>query len=367
MQNMTMLNMTKLLHRFILSVITCALFSCAVIAQSRDQIRVVGSSTVFPFSTAVAEEFGRSSRYKTPIIEATGTGGGFKLFCSGIGTKYPDITNASRPIKISELTLCKNRGINEVAELKIGYDGIVLAQKKQGKKLSLTVRELYLALAAKVPSVGTNGGLNTLIANPYNYWDEINPSLPHRPILVIGPPPTSGTRDSFNELAIQVGCNSFSANKSIQKNNPIMHQAVCQAIREDGRYIEFGENDNLIIQKIQANKDAIGIFGYSFLDQNTDTIEAIAIGQQGISAKEPNFETISNGDYPISRSLYIYIKKAHINIIPGITNFIKEFTHDRTAGELGYLADHGLVPLLSEERQEANKQALHLLPIEGKL
>lgn len=346
------------------ALISTVILSSAAFAQSRSQIRVVGSSTVFPFSTAVAEEFGRVSSYKTPIVEATGTGGGFKLFCNGIGTKYPDITNASRPIKPSETALCLRKGVTEIAELKIGYDGIVLAQKKQNAALAITVRELYLALASRVPAAGSAGGVDDLIENPYIYWSDINPDLPQRKISVMGPPPTSGTRDAFNELAIQAGCKSYPNMAKLEATNPNLFHAHCQSIREDGVYIEAGENDNLIVQKLLTDSDTIGIFGYSFLDQNADMVDAVSIATIEGQYLEPTFESISTGDYPISRSLYIYIKKSHIGIIPGIHDFIEEFTSDRAAGELGYLAERGLVPLLDDERDAANLQAKQLSSLE---
>ncbi|MCK0070430.1 PstS family phosphate ABC transporter substrate-binding protein [Kordiimonas laminariae] len=346
------------------ALISTVILSSEALAQSRNQIRVVGSSTVFPFSTAVAEEFGRTSSYKTPIVEATGTGGGFKLFCNGIGTKYPDITNASRAIKPSERSLCAARGVTEVAELKIGYDGIVLAQKKQTPALSITVRELYLALASRIPAAGSDGRIEDLIENPYVLWSDINPALPKRKISVMGPPPTSGTRDAFNELAIQSGCKTFPEMAALETTNPHLFHAHCQSIREDGVYIEAGENDNLIVQKLLTDSDTIGIFGYSFLDQNADMVDAVSIATNNGQYLEPTFESISTGEYPISRSLYIYIKKAHIGIIPGIKDFIEEFTSDRAAGELGYLAERGLVPLLDEERDAASAQAKNLVSLE---
>lgn len=347
----------------IVTLLMCVALSSTSFAQSRERIRVVGSSTVFPFSTAVAEEFGRTSRYKTPIIESTGTGGGFKLFCGGIGTKYPDITNASRTMKLSEIRLCQSKGVTTIAELKIGYDGIVLAQKKKQTGLSLTLRELYLALAAKVPAPNTGGGAENLIDNPHIFWSDINPSLPRQPIAVMGPPPTSGTRDAFNELAIQVGCESYKATAELKTSNPQLFYAYCRSIREDGAYIEAGENDNLIVQKLLTDSNTIGIFGYSYLDQNADTLSAVAIASDNQTYLEPTFETISTGEYSISRSLYIYIKKSHAGIIPGMKDFVKEFTSDRAAGDLGYLAERGLVPLLEQERETAIRQSIALIPL----
>ncbi|MFC3051189.1 PstS family phosphate ABC transporter substrate-binding protein [Kordiimonas pumila] len=333
-------------------------------AQSRDQIRIVGSSTVFPFSTAVAEEFGRTSSFKTPIVESTGSGGGLKLFCAGIGTSHPDITNSSRRIKKSEVELCASNGVSDIIEVKIGYDGIVIAASKNAEPMTLTLKDLYLALAAKVPEKGTEGGLDHIIDNPYKNWNEVNPSLPNKPIVVLGPPPTSGTRDAFNELAIEAGCDSFSGNAALKKTEPKTYKAVCLSIREDGAYVEAGENDNLIVQKLQADDKAVGVFGFSFLDQNADVIIAFPVAKHvGDEPQEPTFEAISDGAYPISRSLFFYVKKAHIGVIPGIEEYLAEFTSDKAIGDLGYLSDRGLIPLSSEEQEEVKHAAETLKPL----
>jgi len=330
-------------------------------AQSRDQIRIVGSSTVFPFATAVAEEFGRSSSFKTPIVESTGSGGGLKLFCAGIGTGHPDITNASRRIKKSEVELCAKNGVTDIVEVKIGYDGIVIAADKSAEPMSLSLRDLYLALAAKVPAAGTDGGLDNLIENPYKDWHDVNPALPKKPIVVLGPPPTSGTRDAFNELAIEGGCKSFAGNKALKKVNKSAYKAVCRSIREDGAYVEAGENDNLIVQKLQADEKAVGIFGFSFLDQNGDVITAFPVAKkEGGTKQDPTFEAISDGSYPISRSLYFYAKKAHVGVIPGIEEYLEEFTSDRAVGDFGYLSDRGLIPLNADEQSAVKEAAASL-------
>ncbi|TNE60674.1 MAG: PstS family phosphate ABC transporter substrate-binding protein [Alphaproteobacteria bacterium] len=329
-------------------------------AQSRDQIRIVGSSTVFPFSTAVAEEFGRTTSFKTPIVESTGTGGGLKLFCAGVGTGHPDITNASRRIKKSEVDQCTQNGVNGIIEVKIGFDGIVVAASKDAEPMTLTLRDLYLALAAKVPAPGTDGGEANLIDNPYTTWAEVNPDLPNRKIEVLGPPPTSGTRDAFDELAIEGGCVTFSGNKAMAKSNSKLFKAACHGLREDGAYIEAGENDNLIVQKLQANTNAIGVFGFSFLDQNADVIQGFPISHDDMAAVEPTFDDIASGAYPISRSLYFYVKKAHIGVVPGIREFLSEFTSDKAWGDLGYLADRGLIPLPEDERAKVEADAANL-------
>ncbi len=337
---------------FVAAVAGAALFaSSGAQAQSRDQIRIVGSSTVFPFSTAVAEEFGRTSTFKTPIVESTGSGGGLKLFCSGIGTNHPDITNASRRIKQSEVDLCAQNGVTNIVEVKIGFDGIVLAADKSAPDMTLSLRDLYLALAAKVPAPGTEGGAGNMIDNPNKTWADVNSSLPNRPIVVLGPPPTSGTRDAFNELAIEGGCKTFSGMKALKSSDGSAYKALCRGIREDGNYVEAGENDNLIVQKLQANNEAVGVFGFSFLDQNADAIKAYPVGE-GADAVEPTFEAISEGSYPISRSLYFYVKKAHVDVVPGIREYLGEFTSDKAWGDFGYLTDRGLIPLSEEERQK---------------
>jgi phosphate transport system substrate-binding protein len=277
-------------------------------AAARDQIRVVGSSTVYPFATVVAEEFGRSTPHKTPIIESTGSGGGLKLFCAGVGVEHPDIANASRRIKISEVERCATNGVVGITEVKIGYDGIVIANSKQAERMNLSLRQVFLALAKDVP--GPNG---KLVSNPNKTWKDVDPSLPDRKIEVLGPPPTSGTRDAFNELALEGGCNTFPQLKALKDQGKNRHKAVCRSVREDGAYVEAGENDNLIVQKLNANPGAFGVFGYSFLDQNQDSIQ----GSQ-VDGLEPSFEKISSSEYPVSRSLYFYVKNAHVKSIPGI-------------------------------------------------
>ncbi len=321
----------------------------ATAAEARDQIRIVGSSTVFPFSTVVAEQFGKTGGFKTPVVESTGTGGGFKLFCAGIGVGHPDISNASRAIKESELKDCAANGVTEITEVKIGYDGIVLANAKTAPAFSLTVAQVWQALAKDVPVDGQ------LVANPYKSWNDIDPSLPNEPIEVFGPPPTSGTRDAFVELVMDVGCKEFAEVKALEGD---AHKATCQTIREDGAFIEAGENDNLIVQKLEANPLALGIFGYSFLDQNADKVQGSAIG--GVA---PTFEAIADGSYPVSRPLFFYVKNAHVGVIPGLKEFVAEFMSDRASGEEGYLADKGLIPLPADEHAEVLAAASALTPM----
>ena len=255
-------------------------------AQARDQIRIVGSSTVFPFSTAVAERFGKTTDFKTPVVEATGSGGGLKLFCAGVGVGHPDVTNSSRRIKASEVKMCADNGVAEVVEVKIGYDGIVVANSKKTAQYELTLKDLFLALAKDVPD-----GEGKLIANPYKTWKDVNPGLPAAKIEVLGPPPTSGTRDAFVELALEGGCKSFDWIKALKKSDKNRYKAICHTIREDGAYVEAGENDNLIVQKLEANPDALGVFGFSFLDQNSDKVQG-----SKIDGVEPEFELIAEGE-----------------------------------------------------------------------
>ncbi len=311
-------------------------------AVARDQINIVGSSTVFPFSTTVAERFGKTTDFATPIVESTGSGGGLKLFCSGAGVDTPDITNASRRIKSSEVELCAENGVNDIVEVKIGFDGIVMANAVGSEPVELTLQEIFLALAKDVPN-----GEGELQPNPYTNWNEINPNLPAVKIEVLGPPPTSGTRDAFAELALEGGCKTFDWIKAMKKEDKSAYKSVCHTVREDGAYIEAGENDNLIVQKLEANPDAFGVFGYSFLEQNSDKVQGSLV--DGVA---PEFELIADGDYPIARSLYFYVKKDHIGTVPGIEEFLAEFTSEDAWGEDGYLADKGLIPLSDDERSD---------------
>jgi len=321
-------------------------------ASARDQIRIVGSSTVYPFATVVAEEFGRGGDFKTPIIESTGTGGGLKLFCAGVGVSHPDITNASRRIKDSEVELCARNGVDDITEISIGFDGIVLANSKASPAREFTLRQIFLALAKEVP--GPNG---ELIANPHRTWKDVDASLPDVEIEVLGPPPTSGTRDAFNELALEGGCKTFPDLKALKKTEKNRYKQICRAMREDGAYVDAGENDNLIVQKLVANPNAIGVFGFSFLDQNEDIIQGSRVDGQ-----EPSFEAISDAEYPVSRSLYFYVKKAHVDSIPGIREYVAEFTSEEAIGDEGYLADRGLIPAPEAARNLARAASDSLDP-----
>ncbi|MCG8382879.1 MAG: PstS family phosphate ABC transporter substrate-binding protein [Gammaproteobacteria bacterium] len=313
-------------------------------AASRDQISIVGSSTVYPFSTVVAQQFGEKTSFKTPIVESTGSGGGLKLFCAGVGVEHPDITNASRRIKKSEYDQCQTNGVKDIIEVKIGYDGIVVANSKKADQLTLTRKDIFLALAKDVPD--PKGG-DKLVSNPYETWKDVNGSLPAVKIEVLGPPPTSGTRDAFVELAMEGGCKKFDFIKAMKKEDKKAYKGVCHTLREDGAYVEAGENDNLIVQKLEANPSALGIFGFSFLDQNSDKVHG-----SKVDGVEPTFDAIADGSYPVSRSLYFYVKKAHIGSIPGIEEFLAEFASEQAWGEEGYLSDRGLIPMPTEERKQ---------------
>lgn len=327
-------------------------------AQSaRDYISIVGSSTVYPFATVVAEQFGKTSGFKTPKVESTGSGGGIKLFCSGVGVQYPDIANSSRPIKPTELEACARNGVRDVVEVKIGFDGIVLAESLKAPGLNVTLRDIYLALAKQVPD--PKGG-EKLVPNPYKTWKDVNPKLPAETIEVLGPPPTSGTRDAFVEIAMEGGCKTVPWIKVIKDQDESKFKQICHTIREDGRFIEAGENDNLIVQKLKANPNAVGVFGYSFLEQNLDAVKGSLV--DGVP---PTFENIADGKYPISRPLFFYVKKAHIGAIPGIREYVADFTSPKAMGEDGYLADKGLVPLPAAQYQAVvkNVKALVTMPI----
>lgn len=319
-------------------------------AQARDYISIVGSSTVYPFATVVAENFGRRNpAFKTPKIESTGSGGGIKAFCGGIGVGHPDIANSSRRIMASEVEACAKAGVAQIVEIKIGYDGIVLANAKAAPQYQVTLREVFLALAKNVPDPS---GAQKLVPNPYMTWNQINTQLPAVKIEVLGPPPTSGTRDAFLELAMEPGCKAFPWIAALERNAML---AACHTLREDGHYQDAGENDNLLVQRLEKNPQALGVFGYSFLEQNGDKVQGSPI--DGVL---PDFDTIADGRYPVARPLYFYVKKAHVDVIPGIREFLQEFTSDSASGEFGYLSDKGLIPMSEEERTAVAAQARNL-------
>tara|TARA_B100002052_G_scaffold127111_1_gene116774 strand:- start:9232 stop:10227 length:996 start_codon:yes stop_codon:yes gene_type:complete len=325
----------------------------ALPVQARDTIRIVGSSTVYPFATVVAETFGRADNgFKTPIIESTGSGGGLKLFCAGKGPSTPDITNASRRIKSKEVKLCAKNGITDIVEHKIGFDGIVMANAKGGPSFNISRKDLYMALAAKVPC-GFQDGVTC--ENESQTWKDVNASLPNIPIEVYGPPPTSGTRDAFAELALGGGCKSVPWIKKFKKKDKKAWKKLCYTVREDGKYIEAGENDNLIIQKLVANPNAMGVFGFSFLDQNRDQVKGAVV--DGVT---PTFDSIATGKYKVSRSLFFYVKKDHIGSIPGIREYMAAFMDEKAIGNDGYLLDKGLIPLPQDMRSKYQSDSKNL-------
>lgn len=332
------------LRNIAIAVGLAAVTTTAGAQSARDQISIVGSSTVYPFATVVAERFGQTSEFKTPKIESTGSGGGMKLFCSGVGVEHPDITNASRRMKKSEFDNCQANGVTDITEVLIGYDGIAVANSVDAPQLELSRRDIYLALAKMVPN---SDGSETFVPNPYRNWSHVNPALPDTAIEVLGPPPTSGTRDAFAELAMEGGCKAFPWVAALSKSDSGKYKEMCHSVREDGAYIESGENDNLIVQKLQSNPNALGVFGYSFLDQNADAVQGSLIDGQ-----EPTFETIADGSYPVSRPLYFYVKQAHVGVIPGIAEYLAEFTSEASWGGEGYLAEKGMIPLGDDERAE---------------
>ena len=320
-------------------------------ALARDQLKIVGSSTVYPYTQAVSEEFAKKTGKKAPVLESTGTGGGMKIFCQGVGEANPDITGASRAMKKSEWELCTKNGVTDITEVLIGYDGLSIAQSKTGKPIDLTKEQLFLALASEVPDG------DKLVANPYKKWSDVDKSLPDVAITVYGPPPTSGTRDAFVELAMHEGCKSLEYFKKkkgeLDKDGfEKLLKEKCTPMRQDGPFIEAGENDNLIVQRIEADPNALGIFGYSFLYENQDKLQGVKIA--GVT---PSFETIADKSYGLSRPLFFYIKNAHRKVIPGMNEFIAEYTSDAAMGADGYLHERGLVVLSPDVLKEVQKRA----------
>ena len=342
------------MKRFLLAASLLALAASPSVA--RDQIRIVGSSTVYPFSTVVAEAFAKSTGMKTPIVESTGTGGGVKLFCAGIGEDTPDFVNASRKMKKAEMEICQKNGVNEVVEFKVGFDGLTIAMAKSAADLDISRKQIFLALAKQVPD--KNG---KMIDNPYKMWNEIDPALPARKIEVLGPPPTSGTRDSFAELYLKKGAEEFPNLVELAAKDVAAFDSIWKTVRTDGAYVEAGENDNLIIQKIEANPDAFGVFGYSFLEENKNKLKAASI-----EGDQPTYESISLGNYKGSRLLYFYMKKDHLGVVPGMIEYVTEFTSKAAIGEDGYLLDKGLVGLKTcdAEWSAATVDSLPLVNIE---
>lgn len=326
-------------------------------AMARDTINIVGSSTVYPFATVVAERFGRNTDFPTPKLESTGSGGGLKLFCAGVGTQHPDITNASRRMKKSEFEMCQKNGVKGITEVKIGSDGIVIANSKDADKMDLTLEQIFLALAKEVPD--PKGG-EKLVPNPYQKWSDIDSSLPNKPISVMGPPPTSGTRDAFVEIAMEGGCKKYDFIAKIKKQDKSKYKSICHSMREDGPFVEAGENDNLIVQRLARDTDTLGIFGYSFLMENSGQIQAATI-----NGVEPTPDTIADEDYPVARSLFFYVKEAHVGVVPGIQEYLAEFTSEGAWGDNGYLVDVGLIPNPRNVRMQVAKGAKGLVSMTG--
>ena len=318
-------------------------------ADARNQMRAVGSSTVYPFAKAVAERVARANpRLGTPIIESTGTGAGFKLFCAGVGERFPDIENASRRMKASEAKQCASNGVSKVTEIQVGLDGVALATARTTPIAGITQRDLYMGIA-KTPFGKPNRAKT---------WKDVNGKLPAIAIRVYGPPPTSGTRDALGELLMTPGCESNAAMKALKKSNEAKHKAVCTGVRDDGAYVEAGENDNLIVQKLAANPGTVGIFGYSYLEENAGKVKGLQVN--GIA---PTYATISSFKYPGARPLYIYVKNAHVAAIPAIRAFVAEFTKESAIGPKGYLAQHGLVAAPNAIRARSQVAARSLAPL----
>jgi phosphate transport system substrate-binding protein len=326
--------------RLLTTVAACAIAvgGLSGVAIARDQIRIVGSSTVFPFTQAVAEQFANATGKPAPVVESTGTGGGMKIFCEGVGEDKADITGASRAMKASEYKACQEAGVTDITEVHIGYDGIALAHAKDGPEINLSKAQLFQALAAEVEVDGN------IVANPYMKWSDIDPSLPDAAITIFGPPPTSGTRDAWIELVMDPGCATFAAIKALEGDRK---KEVCQRMRQDGPFVEAGENDNLIVQRLGADHAAFGIFGFSFLYENLDTLKGASI--EGVA---PSIETIADGSYKVSRPLFFYVKNAHRGVIPGLDEFVAEYVSEEAFGEGGYLSERGLIPLAADIREK---------------
>lgn len=327
----------------------------ATAATAREAIRIVGSSTVFPYTQAVAEQFANLTGAPSPVVESTGTGGGMKIFCAGVGANTPDITGASRAMKSSEYQLCVSNGVTDITEALIGFDGLSIAvSRRNDVEWDLSLADVYLALGAQVPVNGE------WVDNPYTKWSEVNPNLPDVEILAYGPPPTSGTRDAFVELAMHAGCEELDFVKSGGFEGDWVKEN-CSRMRTDGPFVEAGENDNLIVQRLQADPNAVGIFGYSFLFENLDTLKPVRI--EGV---EPDQDTIADKSYPVSRPLFFYVKNAHRGVIPDLDAFLEEYMSDDALEPGGYLSERGLVPLSDARRQDLQDAVLNAVPMQPK-
>jgi len=341
-----MRNMTRTIA--LAAVAAAGTMAAASSVWAGEQIRIVGSSTVYPFTTAVAEQFGKSGAGKTPVVESTGTGGGMKIFCEGVGADKVDATNASRRMKKSEFETCQKNGVKDIIEINIGFDGLTIAQSKAGTPLKLTLAQVYLALAQQVPDKD-----GKLVDNPHKNWSDIDKSLPNIKIEVLGPPPTSGTRDSLHELFMEKGAEQIPALAALKKADAKAFDKAWKSIRKDGAYVEAGENDNVIVQKLEANKNALGVFGYSFLEENLAKLRGVPI--DGVA---PDFDAITSGKYKGARRMYVYIKKAHIGVTPNLDKFAAEYVSEKALGRDGYLARKGLVTLPKNELEAVRKAVL---------
>ena len=344
--------------KFVAGTAALAVFGVSAFASAataRDQIRSVGSSTVYPFTTAVAEQFGKAGGGKTPVVESTGTGGGMKLFCAGVGIAHPDITNASRAMKKGEFDECQKNGVKDIVEIKVGIDGLTIAQSKAGTAVNLTMQQVFLALAEQVPDKD-----GKLVPNPSKTWADVDAKLPSVKIEVLGPPPTSGTRDSFHELFMEAGAKSLPALKDLQKADAKAFERVWKSMRKDGAYVEAGENDNVIVQKLEANKNAFGIFGYSFLEENSAKLRGVAI--DGV---DPTYDSIASAKYKGARPLFVYVKKQHVGVIPGIDKFVAEYVSPKAMSKDGYLARKGLVTLPKTDAEAMAKAAIAMTALTG--
>jgi len=336
-------------------VLTLSGLLIAAPAMAREEIRIVGSSTVFPYTQAVAENFVNLTGAPSPIVESTGTGGGMKIFCGGIGEGFPDVTGASRAMKSSEYELCQSNGVTDISEALIGFDGLSMAVSRASDvDWNLSLEDIYLALAAQVPVNGV------WVDNPYKTWADVNADLPEIEILAYGPPPTSGTRDAFVELAMHEGCKELDFVQEGGFDKDWVNDN-CSRMRQDGPFVEAGENDNLIVQRLNADENAMGIFGYSFLFENLDALKGVEIA--GVA---PSTDTIADKSYPISRPLYVYFKNAHRGVIPNLEEFVEEYMSDDALEEDGYLAERGLVALPEDARYDLQDSVLDSVPMDMK-
>lgn len=350
--------MVPFLHKFKLVLVATASIVAADqlgAEQSRDYMMIVGSTTVKPFSSMVVDKLTITSEIEPPMVQYTGSGGGLMLFCAGVGVLDPDVAYASRRIRKSEFKRCQENGVDSIIEVKVGYDGIVLTRGIDSSSMNLSLRDIYLALAKEVPD--PKGG-HTFIANPYKTWQDVNKRLPNEPIIVWGPSGASGTNYVFSRLAMEGGCRTFDWIRALKNEDLWRYKTTCRTLRDDGVYVAVSENDDATVKKLTGNPHAVAIFGFSILERNQKSIRGLQVDNV-----EPDFDTISNDSYPISRPLYLYVKKAHVDVYPGIREFLQEFTSDLAWGDQGYLATIGLVPMLEEERRKYAADAKNLKPM----